>query len=114
MANPAFVAQRGKGRDAPEDVYTTKLAKDMDTATNGAVFHPDNSLYELFVDFAQTFTFKQHSMGVVAIRCEHCRPATGFECTESSLLAATLSAAVRLEDSSCVGKLLLSAVCMWR
>lgn len=79
MANPAFVGQRGQGRDAPEDVYTSELAKNMDKATDGAVFNPNNSLYELFVDFAQTFTFKQHSMGVVAIRCDETRPATALK-----------------------------------
>lgn len=55
MANAAFRTQRGKGRDSADDVYTTQLATDMDAATAGAVFHPDNSLYEIFL------TLRSHS-----------------------------------------------------
>lgn len=69
MADPAWCALRGTGRAAAEDVYTSKLAEDIDEATGGAALKEENSFYELFFDFAQPFSFKQYSMGIIAARC---------------------------------------------
>jgi hypothetical protein len=69
FTNPEFCGLRGAGRDAFQmDFYSSLEAERLDMATQGALRHADNSIWELGFDFCQCFTFKQYSVGVLALR----------------------------------------------
>ena len=69
FGNKEWCGLRGTGRDEyPGDFYSSEEAKRIDARLGGALFHPDNSGYEIGMDWAQPYDFKQHSTGVVCIR----------------------------------------------
>jgi hypothetical protein len=51
------------------DYYSTPEAHRVNRATGGALFHTDNSAYEIGIDWCQCFNFKQHSVGILGMRC---------------------------------------------
>lgn len=70
FGDPEWNSLRGRNRGgAPLDFYNSPEAKRLNGATGGALLHPDNSAYELGMDFFQCFDFKQHSVGLLGMRC---------------------------------------------
>lgn len=48
---------------------TRRAAARINEVTQGQLNNKDNSAYELGFDFGQIFAFKQHSFGLVVMRC---------------------------------------------
>lgn len=70
FTSPEFCERRGKARKQfILDFYMSPEAHRLDRATGGAVFHPDNSVYQLGFDFVEVFVFRNWSMGVIVLRC---------------------------------------------
>ncbi len=69
---PDWVEKRGTSRTYhnPATWWGSPDARMMNERTNGLLFKQENSPYSLGFDFLQAFSFKDHSVGVVLLRCE--------------------------------------------
>lgn len=76
FCNPDFVEARGKSRDTddPSTFYGSPMAARLDSTITGGLFGPDRSAYTVGFDFVKLFNLKDHSSGVVALRCEDLSP----------------------------------------
>lgn len=76
FGNPEFVAARAQSRDTtdPSTFYGSPVAAAMNQATGGALFQHTTSAYSLGFDFVKLFNLRDHSSGVVALRCEDLSP----------------------------------------
>lgn len=69
FGDPEWSGKRGQGRtNYALDFYSSEEADRLNEATGGAVFNPNNSVYEVGIDWFQCFDFKQHSVGIAGIR----------------------------------------------
>ena len=70
FANPVWCSMRGKGREEfQHDFYSSQEAIRLNTALGGSLFHQDNSVYQIGMDFAEPFNTRSYSSGVVGLRC---------------------------------------------
>ncbi|KAK9795844.1 hypothetical protein WJX73_002457 [Symbiochloris irregularis] len=60
---------RTHGRALSGSLYTSPEAERLNAAVGGILDQPHVSLYEIGADFGQVFVNKQHSTGVIGIRC---------------------------------------------
>lgn len=78
FSDSEFRANRGKDRAAtsvdPNAVFGCSEGRRLTERTRGSFSHPDNSPYDLGFDFGQFFSFKNHSFGVVLLRCADLPP----------------------------------------
>lgn len=70
FSNPVWCSMRGKGRDEfKHDFYGSQEARRLNASVGGVLFHEDNSVYQVGMDFAEPFNTRSYSTGVVGIRC---------------------------------------------
>jgi hypothetical protein len=70
FGDPEWNERRFNSRfDQALDYYSSPEARRLDAATGYALFKRDTSAYEIGFDFFQCFNFKQHSVGIVGMRC---------------------------------------------
>lgn len=68
--DPAFCKLRTTGRTSQaDDFFGSEYARRINDATNEQLFMLENSPYDIGFDCGQMFSFKQHSFGLVVIRC---------------------------------------------
>ena len=69
---PNFVAHRGKYRafDDPTSYYGSPAFRRLDDAVDSLASRAENSIYGLCCDWVKIFNWKQHSIGLVGLRCE--------------------------------------------
>ncbi len=66
-----WVDNRGKARDLMGDGWWgSQDARRLNEKVGGKLLRADNSPYSLGFDFLECFSFKDHSVGVMVIRCE--------------------------------------------
>lgn len=69
FSNPEFNELRTKGRE--ENWYSSSDASNLNQKLQGLLFNdPNTSAYALGYDFAGLFNFKDHSTGLIFLRCE--------------------------------------------
>lgn len=70
FADTEWSSLRGRSRyEYNLDFYSSPEARRLDLITGGALANQDNSAYEIGFDYFQCFNFKQHSVGIVGMRC---------------------------------------------
>lgn len=76
FCNPEFVKARGRDRNTndPATFYGSPMARKLNTELRQGLFSPDWSAYTLGFDFVKLFNLRDHSSGIVALRCEDLSP----------------------------------------
>lgn len=59
---------RTKGRDTPDDLYTSKEFGRINKKVDGKLDDKDNSAWDIGMDFGQVFVFRTWSVGIIGIR----------------------------------------------
>ncbi|GIL67471.1 hypothetical protein Vafri_20814 [Volvox africanus] len=69
LSDSLFCKLRTTGREnGGHDFYASQMAAEIDDKCNGQLMDPNNSVYDLGLDFCQVFAFKTHSSGLLLMR----------------------------------------------